>query len=144
MPDIKIKLTHPKAKEPVFASKGAACFDLYAVDKKADGPNSMIYSTGFNVQIPYGYHVAVYSRSGHGFRDDMRLSNCVGIIDSDYRGEIKVKLTHDGVTGQANWPRVGDRVAQGMLSRNIKTTFTVVDELNETERGEGGFGSTGA
>lgn len=143
MPDIKIKLTHPKAKEPVFSSKGAACFDLYAVERNAEGGKAMIYSTGFNVQIPEGYHVEVFSRSGHGFRDDMRLCNCVGIIDSDYRGEIKVKLTHDGLPYMADWPRVGDRVAQAKLVRNVKTTFTVVDELNETDRGESGFGSTG-
>lgn len=143
MPVIKLKLTHPKAKLPVFATDGAACFDLCAVDSVAQGNKVMTYSLGLEMEIPDGYHVKIYSRSGHGFKDNMRLCNSTGIIDSDYRGPVAVKMVHDGEAGQADWPRVGDRVAQGMLVRNVKTTFELTDELNETDRGQGGFGSTG-
>lgn len=137
MPDIKFKRLHPRAKIPTKQTDGAAAFDVIATSREGS-----IYGLGFAVAIPKGYHLALYSRSGHGFKGDKRLANCVGIVDSDYRGEIKVKLTYDG-EGYEDWPYVGDRIAQCMLVRNIKTTWTEVEELDETDRGEDGFGSTG-
>ena len=103
-----------------------------------------VYSTGLALEIPDGYCVEVYSRSGHGFRDDLRLSNCVGIIDADYTGEIKVKMAYDGPSFlTAEWPWVNERVAQAKLVKLVKTEIVEVYEQKETERGVGGFGSTG-
>lgn len=138
-----VKRLAPEAKMPVFSSNGAACFDLYAVDRHV-GDDIAIYSTGLAFNIPEGYCLEVYSRSGHGFNDDMRLANAVGIIDSDYVGEVKVKLTYDGpVAIRAKWPVTGERIAQAKLVKLVKTELIEVDELKDTVRGEGGFGSTG-
>lgn len=83
----------------------------------------------------------VYSRSGHGFKSDVRLANCVGVIDSDYRGEVKVKLTNDG--NEYMQVNEGDRIAQAMIIPVEQVKFIEVAELSDTERGTGGFGSTG-
>lgn len=136
-----VKRLVPESRIPVFASGGAACFDLYSIDRHV-GDGSAIYSTGLAFDIPEGYCLEVYSRSGHGFNDDLRLANCVGIIDSDYIGEVKVKLTHDGSDDPA-WPEIGDRIAQAKLIKLVKTELIEVDELKTTDRGDGGFGSTG-
>ena len=85
----------------------------------------------------------VFSRSGHGFKNNVRLANCVGVIDSDYRGEVMVKLVYDGFTSNL-LVRNGDRIAQAMLVPAQQVTFEVVEELNTTERGTKGFGSTGS
>ena len=84
----------------------------------------------------------VYSRSGHGFKHDTRLANCVGVIDSDYRGELMVKLTYDGAE-DGPFIEPGDRIAQAMIVPVSQVSFDVVDELSDTVRGSGGFGSTG-
>ena len=83
----------------------------------------------------------VFSRSGHGFTYGVRLSNCVGVIDSDYRGEIKVAMHNDGFSGYM--VQTGERIAQAMLVPALRCTLKEVDVLSETLRGEGGFGSTG-
>lgn len=142
---LPIKRTHPKAQMPEFQTDGAACFDLVAATREPVSARSMIYDTGLMFDIPDGYHLKVYSRSGQGFKYDMRLCNSTGIIDSDYMGTIKVKLTYDGpVSYRPDWPYVGDRVAQAMLVKNVKTDLIEVEEIEkETARGEDGFGSTG-
>ena len=133
----------PRAVIPEFATNGAACFDLVAIGREIKN-GSAIYSTGLAFEIPDGYCIEVYSRSGHGFKDDLRLSNCVGIIDSDYTGEVKVKLAYDGPVHQSpSWPWIGDRVAQGKLVKLVKTEIVEIFEQKTTERGTGGFGSTG-
>ena len=143
---LQYKRTHPKAKPPVFGSEEAACFDLVSVSREPSGSRAMIYDTGIVWDIPKGYHIKVYSRSGHGFNDGLRLCNSTGIIDADYTGTIKVKLVFDGpVTARPYWPLIGDRVAQAMLVKNVKTELVEVEEITkETERGTGGFGSTGS
>ena len=83
----------------------------------------------------------VFSRSGFGFSKRTRLSNCVGVIDSDYRGELKVALHNDGK--ELLEISKGDRIAQGMVLPVEQVTFELVEELNTTARGEGGLGSTG-
>ena len=100
-------------------------------------------STGLSVEIPSGYGLFIFSRSGQGFKSDVRLANCVGVIDSDYRGEIKIKLTKD----VASWAmpseiKSGDAIAQGVILPYPRVTFVEADELSNTERGTGGFGST--
>ena len=85
----------------------------------------------------------VYSRSGHGFKYGVRLANCVGVIDSDYRGEVGVKLTADQ-TSEGFFVRNGDRIAQAMIVPVDRVEFEEVEKLSDTDRGTGGFGSTGS
>jgi len=150
---LPVKLTHPKAVLPRLQTDGAACFDLVAVTSEPDG-EGRIYGTGLKFDIPDGYHLKVYSRSGHGFKGNgydpnkitFSLANSVGVIDSDYTGEVVVRLVYDGASKPTmnDWPRIGDRVAQAMLVKNVKTDLIEVEEIEkETTRGEDGFGSTG-
>ena len=141
---LKVKITSPDAVIPKYATPGAACFDLVASGDGNPHPTDLhawVYPTGLSFEVPEGYVMMIYSRSGHGFRDAIRLSNCVGVIDSDYRGEVMVSLRCDG-----SWPtklHKGDRIAQAMIVKAPQVFIVAVDELSTTERGEGGFGSTG-
>lgn len=141
---MKVKKLHPDAVLPTYATPGAACFDLYAVE---DGyvdtiaHTSEIIPTGLAFEIPPGWVMKVYSRSGHAFKNNVRLANCVAIIDSDFRGEIMIKLAADDDAALSI--KAGDRVAQAMLERVEPVEFVEVDELGDTARGTGGFGSTG-
>lgn len=154
--NLKICKLHPDAIVPTYATDGSACFDLYALnvdDKHTIGAHvahgePIICSTGLAFEVPEGYALMIYSRSGHGFRDGVRLANCVGVIDSDYRGEVMVKLTQDLILdghldGLCTFIKPGDRVAQAMLVPVPRVEFEVVEQLSLTERGTGGFGSTG-
>ena len=149
-PKLKVKRVHPDAQLPRYATEGAACFDLHALFDEHDPEFKSVvtnrpkeFRTGLAFEVPAGFAMLIYSRSGHGFKNDVRLSNCVGVIDSDYRGEVRVKLTADTVA--AHLPvRPGDRIAQAMLVPAHQWEIEEVDELSETERGEGGLGSTGA
>lgn len=147
---VKIKKLHPAAIVPTYGTSGAACFDLYALDvngykhlgRHIDEYEPVLCRTGLAFEVPEGHVMMVYSRSGHGFKYDTRLSNCVGVIDSDYRGEIMVKLTYDGAE-DGPFIEPGDRIAQAMIVPVNQVSFDVVDELSDTDRGEVGFGSTG-
>lgn len=140
--ELKIKLLNDLAKVPAYQSKGAACFDIHALNGGVvPARNSAVFDTGLSFEIPEGYALMVYSRSGHGFKNDIRLANTTGIIDGDYRGEVKVKLTNDGA--HPFEVQAGDRIAQAMLINVEQVRMMIVNELSETERGEGGFGSTG-
>ena len=138
---INVKTLHPDAILPTYGTAGAACFDLYTLDSFAHTESSAIYATGLSFEVPKDHVMLIFSRSGHGFKDDIRLSNCVGVIDSDYRGEVKVKLAADGIRP----PRFvkGERIAQAMILPIQQVSFALVDELSDTERGGNGFGSTG-
>jgi len=144
--EIKIKKLHPDAMIPKYATEFSACFDLcaYMPDQSAGYIWPKVLSTGLAFEIPRGYAMMIYSRSGHGFNNDIRLANCVGVIDSDYRGEVKVKLANDDSYGQFLLFSHGDRIAQAMIIPVPDVNFIEVDDLTETERGAGGFGSTGA
>lgn len=143
--EVKIKLKHPGVKLPTYGSSGAGCFDIFP-DFQPDqvhslGTNKTItLSTGLYFEIPKGKALLVYSRSGQGFNHNVRLANSVGVIDSDYRGELKVKLTMDG--DNYLFIKAGTAIAQGMIVDAPQVSFCVVDELSDTERGDGGFGST--
>lgn len=146
-----VKKLHSEAFIPVYATDGAACFDLHALiedDIHGDGalvirPDTQaIIRTGLAFQVPEGHVMLVYSRSGHGFKNSVRLSNATGVIDSDYRGEVQVALHNDG---RARFTvRHGDRIAQAMIVPVPQVQLALVDELSTTERGTGGLGSTGA
>ena len=137
-----IKKLHSNAELPEFQTEGAACFDLVATGRESY-MGGMLYGTGIAMDIPDGYHVKIYSRSGHGFKHGIRLANGTGIIDSDYTGEVMVKLVSDTDVPHFDWPYVGDRIAQAMLCRNVKTEIVEVEEIKKTKRGDKGFGSTG-
>ena len=149
---LHIKKLRPEAKLPTYATDGAACFDLYAdfsdkhINVQAYGveitpARPATISTGLAVEIPEGHVMLVFSRSGHGFKSNVRLANCVGVIDSDYRGAVQVKLTNDA--GGPFRVQHGDRIAQAMVVPCPRINLVEVDELSTTERGDGGFGSTG-
>ncbi len=158
--EIKIKKLHPNAVTPAYATDGAACFDLVAATVEGNsniGANvwngyPVICGTGLAFEIPTGHAMMIFSRSGHGFKSGVRLANCIGILDSDYRGEAMVKLTSDADDEGADlddskaplFVRPGERIAQAMILPIERVQFLVADELSDTERGEGGFGSTGA
>lgn len=136
---VKIRKLHQNAVIPTYATDGSGAFDLTAISKQGQ-----VYGTGLAVEVPKGHALFIYSRSGHGFKDDIRLSNCVGVVDSDYRGEVKVKLAHDGEAYKtAYWPEVGDRIAQGIILKVPHIEFEEVEELSDTQRGVNGFGSSG-
>jgi dUTP pyrophosphatase len=139
---LKVQRIHHRARLPEYASDGAACLDIRCVGYGDVPPlGTAVFSTGLRVEVPEGYALLLFSRSGHGFKNDIRLANCVGVIDSDYRGEVKVKLSNDSRTTYSFEPC--DRIAQAMLVQIPKVDVEEVEELTETERGAGGFGSTG-
>ena len=141
--EINVKVLNEKARIPVYSSDGAACFDFFAPNGgMVSSYHPAVVETGLAFDIPAGYCMLVFSRSGDGFKQDVRLSNCVGVIDSDYTGEVKIKLTKDSYG--AKLFNAGDRVAQGLIIPVNQVTFNVVEQLKETERGDGGFGSTGS
>ena len=139
----RIKLLTDTARVPTYATDGSAAFDIYAdMSINIDSDDLEIISTGIAVEVPDGHVLLIHSRSGHGFRYGLRLSNCTGVIDSDYRGEIKVAMTLDMPDGYVCIER-GDRIAQGMIVPVERVEFELTDELSETVRGNNGLGSTG-
>ena len=131
------------AKFPTRATEQAAGWDLYAAKSCVIEPGEVVYiHTGIALEIPDGYCGKLYSRSGLSTKKGLRLANCVGVIDSDYRGEIMVAMYND--SSFVREVEVGDRVAQIVIELYAKIDgFTVVEELSNTARGNGGFGSTG-
>jgi dUTP pyrophosphatase len=139
---VRFKKLHKDAKAPFKASKGAACFDIYSNVNVVVCPNSFeMIGAGLAVEIPEGYEIKIYSRSGHASKE-INLANCVGIVDSDYRGEVCVMLRNNSSVN--DFPiSVGERIAQIQLCKVIPTEFIEADALSDTDRGVGGFGSTG-
>jgi len=132
---IKIRKLHKNAVIPTYATDGSGAFDLTAISKQGQ-----VYGTGLSVEVPKGHVLYIYGRSGLAFNESIRLANCVGIVDSDYRGEIKVKLESDGY---GHFPVSGDRIAQGIILKVPHIEFEEVEELSDTQRGANGFGSSG-
>jgi dUTP pyrophosphatase len=152
-PVLKLRRVHPDAQLPAYGTDGAAAFDFACVDGPWNDPSdpglcrlvgghAYLFATGWEVEIPQGYVLKLFSRSGHGFKHGLRLSNCVGIIDSDYRGQLMVQLQAD-LRGTVAHVRKGDRIVQGILERVERAAFLEVEQLSDTARGAGGFGSTG-
>lgn len=125
-----------------FQTEGSACIDLRSTQEILIKPNEIIkFSTGLKMEIENGYCLEIHSRSGLAINNGILVANNVGIVDSDYRGEIIVALKN---TSNVEYlVKNGDRIAQGKFTKYKVPTFEFVDELGETERGEGGFGSTG-
>lgn len=140
---VRVQKLHPDAVLPTYASDGAACFDLRTIEAGEVGAyQANTFRTGLAFEIPDGHVMLVFSRSGHGFKHGLRLANCVGVIDADYRGEVMVRLRNDGPIRFGFEP--GDRVAQAMILPVPSVEMGEVAELSTTQRGAGGFGSTGA
>lgn len=136
VPFIKLR---PNADMPRRGSEYAAGFDLTTCEAEELSGGKVRYYTGIAMAIPHGYVGKIYARSSV-HKMDLRLSNCVGIIDSDYRREISFIFD---VTGQGNVYENGDRIGQIIIEKLEPVYYTEVDELDDTERGTGGFGSTG-
>lgn len=140
---IKVKKLHEDAKLPFRANKTDAGADLYACSISLDEKDNIVYNTGLSFEIPKGYCGIITPRSSCS-KMDLVMPNSVGVIDSDYRGEVKVvyKPTQrdDRLT---EFYDIGDRIAQMLIVPIELAEFEEVDELSKTNRGSGGFGSTG-
>ena len=127
---------------PTYASPGAAGMDVVAAEDVDLAPGQRhAVATGFRVAIPHGYEIQVRPRSGLAFKHGISVPNTPGTIDSDYRGELKVLLINHGSENFAI--RRGERIAQLVPAAVTPATFDEVDDLDDTQRGAGGFGSTG-
>ena len=143
--EIKIKKLRENAIIPSRGSLFAAGYDLYAC---LDGENITIephksakIGTGIAAALPVGYFGAIFARSGLATKQNLRPANCVGVVDSDYRGEFIVCLHND--SDEVRIINNGERIAQLVLMPFMEMDFIETDALDETERGVGGFGSTG-
>lgn len=141
---ISVKKLHPSAKLPVYGSAEAAGADLHACLEEAitvmPGESAWI-PTGIALEVPKGCAGLVYARSGMAAKRGLAPANKVGVIDSDYRGEIKVVLLNHSQQPQVIEP--GERIAQFVITPVLTPEYVLVDELSDTVRGIGGFGSTG-
>lgn len=127
---------------PSFATTGAACFDIRANETVTIEPgDTVIVKTGMKMEVPHGYEVIIRPRSGISLKSDLRVANSPGTIDSDYRGEVGIIL--DNIGDKVLTVAKGDRIAQGKLQRAEQCNFIAVESLSPSDRGEGGFGSTG-
>lgn len=144
MHNIPVKKLHPNAKLPTYGSPEAAGADLYACLEEAVTiqPGEIFWvPTGIALEVPKGCAGLVYARSSMGAKRGLAPANKVGVIDSDYRGEIRVVLLNHSKQPQTLEP--GERVAQFVITPVLQPAYEEVAELTDTDRGEGGFGSTG-
>lgn len=139
---LKIKLNHPHAKVPTRANSTDSGMDLYAVEDLWLFPlQSAIVNTGISIQLPPNTEAQIRPRSGLAAKHQITVVNSPGTIDEGYTGEIKVILFNLGV--KPFEIKVGDRIAQMVIAPILKPEIELVTELNESERGTNGFGSTG-
>ncbi len=142
---LRIKKLNENAQIPKRGSWYSAGYDLYACIDDGEitiAPHSTVkIGTGLAIAVPNGYFGAIFARSGLAAKEGLRPANCVGVADSDYRGEYIVALHND--TDTEKTVRNGDRIAQLVIMPFLEVDFEETDDLDETERGSGGFGSTG-
>lgn len=143
--DIMFKKLNENAVVPASGTKYSAGYDLCACTGNSTtvigAGETVKVGTGIAMAIPEGYFGAIFARSGLATKQGLRPANCVGVVDSDYRGEVIVALHND--SGVERTVNDGDRIAQLVVIPYLGLSFNEVDELPDTERGEGGFGSTG-
>jgi dUTP pyrophosphatase len=146
--EIKVKKLDPKAVIPKYAKDGDAGLDLTAISKSferhKDGSRIITYGTGLAIEIPKGYVGLIFPRSSIS-KTCLNLTNSVGVIDSGYRGEIMAKFridSADRATAGSSY-KEGERIMQLIVMPYPQVTLVEADELSDTERGEGGFGSSG-
>ena len=144
--NVKVKVLDGRAVIPEVKTEGSACFDLSVIEgyhvltHNVAGGGVVKMRTGLAFEIPEGYHMEVYIRSSIALKTSLRLANAVGIIDSDYRGELCLLIENTSRSVVA--VDAGARIAQARIVKNENVAFSVVDKLSETKRGKGGFGST--
>jgi dUTP pyrophosphatase len=138
---VKIKKLHPNAVIPTYAKEGDAGMDLVATEITSNTTFDISYGTGISLEIPEGFVGLVFPRSSIR-KYDLTLSNSVGVIDSGYRGEIQATFKKTNGLDSISY-KVGDRIAQIMIIPYPSIDFQEVEYLSNTQRGEGGFGSTG-
>lgn len=147
MTQILFKKRLPNAQVPVRGTEHAAAFDLVAASIDRRHLNKIVVDTGLNIAFPPGHVLYLHSRSGHGMKYNIRLTNGTGVIDADYRGPLMLMLTQDSEDKYGDnigsVVKVGDRVGQAILVKLPDVEWVEVDELPESVRGENGFGSTG-
>lgn len=142
--NIPVKILDNKAHLPTRGSDWAAGYDLYAATDHfiMIPPHTTVkVGTGLAFELPKGTFGAIYARSGLASKKGLRPANCVGVVDADYRGEIIVALHNDTEATQTIEPH--ERIAQFILMQCFEMEFTEFENLTDTERGDGGFGSTG-
>lgn len=140
---VRVKKLQPDATLPTYGTAGAACMDISSTESVVvPAGGHAIVGTGLAFEIPAGHVMLVNSRSGHGFKHGVRLKNAQGVIDFDYRGEVKVGLAND--SDKDFEVKAGDRIAQFIVLPYPRVELEEVEELSDTDRGTGGFGSTGA
>lgn len=142
-PTVKFKKLNDNAHIPTYGSPYSAGADLYSaeVETVIQPHTTAFIGTGIALEIPKGYMGLIFARSGLSCKRHLAPANKVGVIDSDYRGEVKVALHN-----HSNEPQkidAGERIAQLVITPFLAVDFEQADELDETQRGEGGFGSTG-
>ncbi|ENV00423.1 dUTP diphosphatase [Acinetobacter variabilis] len=146
--ELGVKALTKTAVIPDYAYADDFCFDLavdsIAVELHADGTTTAVVGTGLAFDIPQGWGLLVFSRSGHGFKHGIRLGNGTGIIDRGYKGELMVKLIADLKSGAEVLRNLkkGDRIAQATLVERPMVKFKVISDLSGSERGVKGLGST--
>ena len=139
---VKIKKLHDNAVIPAYAKPGDAGLDLTATSVVTDEYGNVVYGTGLAIEIPFGYAGLLFPRSSNS-KTDLYLTNHVGVVDSGYRGEIMFKYRPlDGILNSKIY-QVGERVGQIVILPYPAVSFEEVEQLSDTERGEGGYGSTG-
>ena len=140
--EIKIKKLNPAAVIPTYAKPGDACMDLTAVSLHYDDVKGFVYGTGLAMEIPEGYEGVIRPRSSI-CKTDAYITNSPGTIDAGYRGEVMVVFKNNHPENKEAPYETGERIAQIKIQEVIPIEFVEVDELSNTERGEGGYGSTG-
>ncbi len=142
--NIQVKKLNDNAQLPTKGSAYAAGYDLYAcLDEAIEiaSGETVKVGTGLSIAVPEGYFGAIFARSGLAAKEGLRPANCVGVADSDYRGEYIVALHNDSSVTRTVTP--GERIAQLVIMPFLSVTFEEAQTLDETARGQGGFGSTG-
>ena len=138
--EVKIKKLHKDAVTPRYAKDGDAGLDLTATRVWSDDDGNVCYGTGLAFEIPRGHVGLLFPRSSNA-KKDLILSNSVGVLDSNYRGEVMLKFKPQKQGGKMY--EVGERIGQIIIMPYPQIEFKEVEELSETNRGDGGFGSTG-
>ena len=136
---VNIKKLHSDAIIPQYAKEGDAGLDLTAVDVSTDKYGCFTYHTGIAIEIPFGYVGLLFPRSSI-YKTGQTLTNCVGVIDSGYRGEIMMKFS---LSSNRNEYQIGDRIGQLIILPYPQVKFVEVKDLSSTERGASGYGCTG-
>ena len=141
---VNVKKLNANAKLPLYGSQYAAGADLFACtdgDIVIEPHCTVMIPTGLAIELPVGYAGFIYARSGLASKKGLAPANKVGVVDCDYRGEVKVALHNHGTVAQTI--SCGERIAQLVVAPYVTAQFEEAEELSSTERGEGGFGSTG-